>query len=472
MSNICIMTTEQRIKLLVYGYIRFKQKQTNLLRVMKDAITETITKFYSPLYAIGTKGWRFVPLEYVDKGRRYTKNCCYQNLIMSQDPLHPFIDKCFEELRFEDQYQAYADLPSLTIPNISPFIKTKSPKRIVYKATRTRNKINSPNNTKSLSCSNCKLLKNQLEEYKRKSSDTINDLNNKLTIQTQKYQNAVQKHENATQLLFEKIRKLQSELKQENKLENDVNHNKIDDKNQQIMTININNDSNNKYQSEKDFKSMNILRIELIDALDKLNYIYPSKIQSEAITQCLNNNNSYPNLIGQAHHGSGKTAAFTLIILQRVNENINGLQGLVIVHSRELAIQTFNVFKLMGQYINRLNIILAVKNSLSTNPWNGQICVGTPGTIINNVINPRKRKPFNIFMKYFKILVIDEADEFLRHQIRSLSRRRKSKINNINSCSLYDQLMTIITHINKYKMDKNIQTLLFSATYPIKVKKL
>eukprot|EP01084_Bolivina_argentea_P126663 224221_1 len=110
----------------------------------------------------------------------------------------------------------------------------------------------------------------------------------------------------------------------------------IDDVTQGDVTIIENNKQLYQSLKHESFSAMkNILRPELLDGCDKMNFVHPSKIQAEAIPRCLNNNNNlYPNFIGQAHHGSGKTATFTLIMLQRIDENISKLQGLVIVHSR------------------------------------------------------------------------------------------------------------------------------------------
>ena len=141
----------------------------------------------------------------------------------------------------------------------------------------------------------------------------------------------------------------------------------IDDKTQGVMTVSMGGKQikGNLYQSGryKDFASMSkILRPELLDGCDKLNFTHPSKIQAEAIPWCLNTSGDkvYPNLIAQAHHGSGKTATFSLIMLQRIDESSHAVQGLVVVHSRELAIQTHNVISSLGQFISGLKIALAL----------------------------------------------------------------------------------------------------------------
>eukprot|EP01083_Nonionella_stella_P007652 22022_1 len=227
------------------------------------------------------------------------------------------------------------------------------------------------------------------------------------------------------------------------------------------------------YQSKKydDFASMSdILRPELIDGCDQNNFVHPSKIQAEAIPRCLSN--GYPNLIAQAHHGSGKTATFSLVMLQRIDENDPQLQGLVLVHSRELAIQTFTVYQSLGQFISGLKMCLALKGSHIAS-WNAQICVGTPGSIIGKIFNAQRRKKSGLqgFLSSFKCLVVDEADEFLIEKQKFRKNSRSAKHQKFGSFgNLFDQLKMIATDIEKHT--ESFQTLLFSATYPSAVKKL
>ncbi len=68
----------------------------------------------------------------------------------------------------------------------------------------------------------------------------------------------------------------------------------------------------------------------------------------------------YPNFIGQAHHGSGKTGAFTLAMLQRINDDDPNLQAIVICHARELAIQNFEWCKALSKYMDGISTYLAV----------------------------------------------------------------------------------------------------------------
>jgi len=254
----------------------------------------------------------------------------------------------------------------------------------------------------------------------------------------------------------------------------------IDDTTQGELQIQQPESMSTHYQSSKykDFASMSsILRPELLDGCDKLNFVQPSKIQAEAIPLCLSNNAelAYPNLIGQAHHGSGKTATFSLVMLQRIDENNVELQALVVVHSRELAIQTYNVCRSLGQFVANLKIALALKGQAVPSPWDSQICIGTPGTIIDKYFGKYKRSNLGLhgFLRSFKILIVDEADEFLKCVPRSHSHSHsRSKRQQSQFGSLLDQLKVITKDIGDACKQRRYQTLLFSATFPSTVRKL
>ena len=167
-------------------------------------------------------------------------------------------------------------------------------------------------------------------------------------------------------------------------------------------------------------------------------------------------------------------------MLQRINENDTNLQGLVIVHSRELAIQTYNVCQSLGQFIQNLKISLGLKGESVPSPWDCQIVVGTPGTIIDKYLNANKRTMNGLkgFLKSFKILIVDEADEFLKSQSKKRSvassrgrgRGRGRNRDQSSFGSLFDQLKMITDELTANA--PQFQTLLFSATYPTTVKKL
>lgn len=169
----------------------------------------------------------------------------------------------------------------------------------------------------------------------------------------------------------------------------------------------------------------------------------PSPIQKQSIIPV-----SYgKDVIAQAQSGTGKTGAFVVSALQRVNEKEKTNQIIILSPTRELATQTYNVCKLIGQYM-KLHIKLLIggtsteedKAELRENPC--QVIIGCPGRI-NNMLS---RKYIN--GSTIKLIIMDEADEML-------------------SAGFKDQVYNIFQNINP-----DVQIGLFSATIPPDVKAL
>lgn len=122
------------------------------------------------------------------------------------------------------------------------------------------------------------------------------------------------------------------------------------------------------------------------------------------------------NLIGQSQSGTGKTAAFVLNILHRIDLSTEQLQktpqALVLAPSRELARQIVGVVKVMGSFVPGLNVEAAVPQDAAarSRKIEASVVVGTPGTVMDMI---RKR---SMDVKQLKILVLDEADNMLDQQ--------------------------------------------------------
>lgn len=172
-----------------------------------------------------------------------------------------------------------------------------------------------------------------------------------------------------------------------------------------------------------------------------MNFRKPSKIQERALPLLLMN--PPKNLIGQSQSGTGKTAAFVLNMLSRVNLNTQEPQALVLAPTRELARQIAGVAMLMGSFLQDKGLMVteAVPNpAMKGKPYKGQIIVGTPGTVMD-MIKRRQLDP-----KSIQVLTLDEADNML----------------DINGMG--DQCKRV-----KAFLPKNVQTVLFSATFPPQV---
>jgi ATP-dependent RNA helicase DDX19/DBP5 len=118
------------------------------------------------------------------------------------------------------------------------------------------------------------------------------------------------------------------------------------------------------------------------------------------------------HMIAQSQSGTGKTAAFVVTILSRVDFGApEQPQALVLAPSRELARQIEGVIKSIGQFCEGLVVAAAIPGALERNaPIKANVIVGTPGTVMDVV----RRKQLNV--TNLRILVLDEADNMLDQQ--------------------------------------------------------
>ncbi|MEP6938272.1 MAG: DEAD/DEAH box helicase [Rudaea sp.] len=151
------------------------------------------------------------------------------------------------------------------------------------------------------------------------------------------------------------------------------------------------------------------LRPELVKVLAEVGYESPSPIQAATIPHLL----ARRDLIGQAQTGTGKTAAFALPILQRIDTSKVKPQALVLAPTRELAIQVAEAFQRYAQHIPGFHV-LPIYGGQSYGPQLGglrrgvHVVVGTPGRIIDHL------ERGSLDLSELDCLVLDEADEMLR----------------------------------------------------------
>ncbi len=154
-----------------------------------------------------------------------------------------------------------------------------------------------------------------------------------------------------------------------------------------------------------DFASLN-LRGELVQAIMELGYSEPTPIQSAIIPIMLTG----ADVIGQAQTGTGKTAAFSLPILQ-IFVTQRHVQALVLAPTRELALQVADSMTAYGKHLDVR--VLAVYGGQPYGPQISRlnrgvdVVVGTPGRLLDLI----ERNALNI--KHVRVLVLDEADEML-----------------------------------------------------------
>lgn len=167
-------------------------------------------------------------------------------------------------------------------------------------------------------------------------------------------------------------------------------------------------DPNNPLFSAKSFEELNLSE-ELLKGIRQMNFRKPSKIQEKALPLLLLNPPT--NMIAQSQSGTGKTAAFSLNILSRINLGLVAPQALVLAPSRELARQILGVITHMGQFIDGLKTLAAIPDPTRRGQkYEAHVLVGTPGTVTDMI---RRRL---IDSRNMKILVLDEADNMLDQQ--------------------------------------------------------
>jgi ATP-dependent RNA helicase DeaD len=147
----------------------------------------------------------------------------------------------------------------------------------------------------------------------------------------------------------------------------------------------------------------------LVRALADVGYESPSPIQAATIPRMLDG----ADVVGQAQTGTGKTAAFALPILSRIDIQQRSPQALVLVPTRELAIQVAEAFQRYATHLTGFHVVPIYGGQSYTPQLHSlrrgvHVVVGTPGRVMDHI----KRETLNLAtLKHF---VLDEADEMLR----------------------------------------------------------
>ena len=189
---------------------------------------------------------------------------------------------------------------------------------------------------------------------------------------------------------------------------------------------------------------------ELLRAVEDAGYTHPTPIQHQAIPVALRGR----DLIGLAQTGTGKTAGFTLPIIQRLLEEGHGQQQaaahrvrvLVLTPTRELCVQVDESFRKYGKHTGLR--VAAIFGGVGVEPQTKQlrggvdVIVATPGRLLDHM----ERQ--NVVFDDLEVLVLDEADRML-------------------DMGFAPQLNRIVAEIPRFR-----QTLLFSATMPPEVEAL
>lgn len=185
------------------------------------------------------------------------------------------------------------------------------------------------------------------------------------------------------------------------------------------------------------------LNPEILSNLVALGYLEMTPIQEKGIPVILENR----DFIGQANTGSGKTAAFALGILARLDLSHLMPQALIVVPTRELADQVSNEIRRLARFSNRIKVLTLSggskeRHKLKSLKQGAHIVVGTPGRL-KKLLEKKILSAYNIHM-----LVLDEADRLLE-------------------MGFMDEITAIASFTRRDR-----QTMLFSATFPHGIKSL
>lgn len=177
--------------------------------------------------------------------------------------------------------------------------------------------------------------------------------------------------------------------------------------------------------------------------LDSLEYKEMTQIQAESLPIILRGE----DIIAQAKTGSGKTAAFGIALLEKLNVRFLGTQALVLCPTRELADQVAKEVRRLARLTPNVKTLtlcggVAIGPQMGSLERGAHIVVGTPGRIVDHI------RKGTLKLDSLNQLVLDEADRMLE-------------------MGFAEDIDTILSACNQ-----NRQTLLFSATYPDNIKKI
>ncbi|XP_016436204.1 DEAD-box ATP-dependent RNA helicase 8 [Nicotiana tabacum] len=182
------------------------------------------------------------------------------------------------------------------------------------------------------------------------------------------------------------------------------------------------------------------LKRELLMGIYEKGFERPSPIQEESIPIALTGS----DILARAKNGTGKTAAFCIPALEKIDQDVNAIQVVILVPTRELALQTSQICKELGKHLNIEVMVTTGGTSLKDDIMRlyqpVHLLVGTPGRILDLA-----RKGICV-LKDCSMLIMDEADKLLSPEFQP-------------------SIVQLIRFL-----PANRQILMFSATFPVTVK--
>jgi ATP-dependent RNA helicase DeaD len=147
--------------------------------------------------------------------------------------------------------------------------------------------------------------------------------------------------------------------------------------------------------------------VTIARALEKMGYVTPTEVQARAIPPLLEGK----DLIGQAQTGTGKTAAFGIPIVEKVDPTAGFVQALVLTPTRELCVQVSDELAAIGQFRN-VNVVAiyggsSMDRQVTALKHGAQVVVGTPGRVLDLIRRGELR------LDRVHTVILDEADRML-----------------------------------------------------------
>lgn len=181
---------------------------------------------------------------------------------------------------------------------------------------------------------------------------------------------------------------------------------------------------------------------DILKGIEELGFLHPTEVQEKSITRVLDG----LDLVVKSKTGSGKTAAFGLPVLEKLDANNRDTQVLILTPTRELAVQVDSDLKAYSKYKKIKAVPVYGQHSINTEidqlEKGAQVITGTPGRVYDHI------KRGTLKTKDIKYLILDEADVML-------------------NMGFIDQVKVIIN-----KLPKDRITMLFSASMPDEIKKI
>lgn len=212
------------------------------------------------------------------------------------------------------------------------------------------------------------------------------------------------------------------------------------------------------------FASLGI-RPSILKALAELKFTKPSEIQSLLIPRALTG----VDILGQARTGTGKTAAFGIPVLQRAIKGV-GTQAIILVPTRELAVQVDSEIQRIGQYTPIRSVpvyggqkIAAQMKFLKHHP---EILVGTPGRVIDLL----DRRIINF--ENVRFVVLDEVDRMLDIGFRDDIRNILSRVKGVRGQRLDQDTPAPAEGTDEQPPMRGHQTIFVSATFTEEIERL